>query len=325
MQRQHPVFRQPAVALALAIALTALLTTLACGSASQPDLPTTPATASESHTMTEQGNDHHSGATSSSHSADSGNSAENEAPTDAVVINLPISGRSTTATRDDLRVSQGDTVRLTFEADEEGEIHLHGYDLTAEVSPGHPGELVFEATTAGAFALNFHVFADTTAVGSDDHHRAEAPEAVVSETLVSVQITAESDGKAGVNVGIVTEGFRFAPELVDQPHTPGAGHAHIYVDGVKLGRVFASEYHIAELPPGDHEIRVSLNANDHRELEYGGKKVESVVTVTVPDVGQADGDSHGHQHDDGHGHSHGGPGQREIVAEVHLGNLEIYP
>ena len=325
MQRQHPVFRQPAVALAMAIALTALLTTLACGSASQPDPPTTPAAASESHTMTEQGNDHNAGAASSRQDADSGNSMENEAPTDAVVINLPIARRATTLTRDDLRVSQGDTVRLTFEADEEGEIHLHGYDLTAEVSPGHPGELVFEAATAGAFALNFHVFADTRTVGADDHHGAEAPETVVSETPVSVQITAESDGKAGVNVSIVTEGFRFAPELVDQPHTPGAGHAHIYADGVKLGRVFETEYHIAELPPGDLEIRVSLNANDHRELEYGGKKVESVVTVTVPDVGQPDGDSDGHQHDDGHGHSHGTPGQREIVAEVHLGNLEIYP
>jgi hypothetical protein len=250
---------------------------------------------------------------------------QDQTPSDEVRINLPIAHRATTLTRDDLRVSQGDTVRLTFEADEEGEIHLHGYDLTAEVSPGHPGELVFEAASAGAFALNFHVFADAKAMGADDHHEAETPETVVSETPMSVQMTAASDGKAGVNVSIVTEGFRFAPELVDQPHTPGAGHAHIYANGVKLGRVFASEYHIAELPPGDHEIRVSLNANDHGELVYGETKLESIVTVTVPDVGQADGGSDGHQHDDGHGHSHGTPGQREIVAEVHLGNLEIYP
>ena len=322
MQCQHPMFRRPAVVLALAIALTALLMALGCGSAAQPETPTMPAGA-ESQTMTEQGNDHHAGAASSSHGAGSGNGTESVAPSDAMVINLPIVGRSTTATRDDLRVSQGDTVRLIFEADEEGEIHLHGYDLTSEVTPGHPGELVFEAATAGAFALNFHVFAPANTDAADDHHGAETPETVVSETPVSVRITAESDGEAGVNVSIVTEGFRFAPELVDQPHTPGAGHAHIYADGEKLARVFGSEYHIAELPPGEHEIRVSLNTNDHGELEYGGKKVESIVTVTVPDVGQADGGSDGHQHDDGH--SHGTPGQREIVAEVHLGNLEVYP
>ena len=47
--------------------------------------------------------------------------------------------------------------------------------------------------------------------------------------------------------------------------------------------------------------------------------------VTIPDVGQGHGDSQaGHSHD-GHGHSHGTPGEREIVAEVHLGNLEVYP
>ncbi len=311
MQTLHCCNFRTALLLGIAIALMA---TLACGSAAQPDT----AASGSTNPVSETSDDH-------GHDSNPGPATHDQTQSDEVHINLPIARRATTLTRDDLRVSQGDTVRLTFEADEEGEIHLHGYDLTAEVSPAHPGELVFEATTAGAFALNFHVFADTKAVSADDHHEAEAPETLVSETPVSVQITAESDGKAGVNVSIVTEGFRFAPELVDQPHTTGAGHAHIYADGVKLGRVFASEHHIAELPPGDHEIRVSLNANDHRELEYGGKKVESVVTVTVPDVGQADGNSDGHQHDDGHGHSHGTPGQREIVAEVHLGNLEIYP
>ena len=328
MQYQHLTFRRPAVVLALAIALTALLTTLACGSAAQPDPTTTPA-ATQSQSMTEQGNDHLAGAASSSQDADSGNSTESEAPTGAVAINLPIAGRSTTVTRDDLRVSQGDTVRLTFEADEEGEIHLHGYDLTADVSPGHPGELVFEAATAGAFALNFHVFGSADDQPADDHHGATARATVASERPVSVHITAESDGQAGVNVTIVTPGFQFAPGLVDQAHTPGSGHAHIYADGVKLGRVFDTQYHIEELAPGDHEIRVVLNTNDHSELTYDGHVVEATATVTVPDVGQnvapapAQQSSDGHGHD--HGHSHDAPGDRQIIAEVHLGNLEVYP
>ena len=238
------------------------------------------------------------------------------------MINLPIANRDTTLTRENLRVSRGDTVRLVLEADEEGEIHVHGYDLTAEVSPLHPGELVFEASTAGAFALNFHVFATANA---DDNHGAGAPALVASEDPVSVSITAEPDAQGGVDVQIVAEGFRFAPDLVDQAHTPGAGHAHIYVDGEKLGRVFESEYRIEQLAPGEHEIRVSLNTNDHSELTYAGKKIESSVTVSVPDVGQADGSGEAAHSHDGHGHSHGTPGEREIIAEVHLGNLEVYP
>lgn len=246
-----------------------------------------------------------------------------------VVINLPIADRATTLTRDDLRVDRGDTVRLAFQSDEDGEVHLHGYDLTAPVSPGHPGELVFQADTAGAFALNFHVFGSEDDQPADDHHGATTPVTVASEQPVSVHITAESDGQAGVNVTIVTEGFQFAPDLVDQHHTPGSGHAHIYADGVKLGRVFDTQYHIEELAPGDHEIRVSLNTNDHSELTYDGHVVEATATVTVPDVGQnvapapaqESSDGHGHDHD----HSHDSPGDRHIIAEVHLGNLEVYP
>ena len=329
MQSQYLVFRRLAVVLALAIALTALLTTLACGSAVEPDPPTTSAPVAEQamteQAMTEQGNDHHAGAAPPGHDTDTGSSTESQAPTDAVVINLPIVNRDTTLTRDDLRVSQGDNVSINFTADEPGEIHLHGYDLTASVSPGSAGELNFVAVTAGAFAINFHVFASDSAenvqVNTDHHHASDAPSEVVSELPVSLTVTAEADADGGIDVRIATEGFRFAPELVDQAHTPGSGHAHVYLDGEKLGRVFEPDYHIAAAPPGEREVRVSLNTNDHSELVYGGKRVEATVLVTVPDVGQGRSE-HGHGE---HGHGEHDHGARAILDEVHLGNLEVYP
>ena len=240
------------------------------------------------------------------------------APThgDGVPIVMAISERSTTLTREDLQVKQGDTVSFSFTADEAGEVHLHGYNLTAPVSPEQPGILNFEASAAGAFAINFHVF------DADPPH-ADA-KTVVSKTPVSVAITAEPDADGGVDVRIATDGFRFAPESVDQAHTPGTGHAHIYVDGVKLGRVFESEHHLDQLPPGEREIRVTLNTNDHSDLVYDGAKVEATTTVVVPNVGQGHGQNG--TGSDGHGdHDHGSGGEREIVAEVHLGNLEVYP
>lgn len=305
---QHP-YVWPAVALGLTFILMA---TLACGSTAEPGPPASGST--DAPAASDHGK-----------SAEPGQATQGESQTDEVVINLPIAARATTLTRNDLRVSQGDTVRLALQSDEDGEVHLHGYDLTADVSPGHPGELVVQADIAGAFALNFHVFGPESSDTGGHHHGGAEPEAVVSETPVSVQITAESDGQAGVNVNIVAEGFRFAPDLVDQPHTPGAGHAHIYADGVKLGRVFQDEYHIDQLAPGEHEIRVTLNTNDHGELEYDGKKVEALATVTVPDVGQGRAASQDQPGSDGHAHSHGDHAGREIIAEVHLGNLEVYP
>ena len=234
---------------------------------------------------------------------------------DGVPIVMAISERSTTLTREDLQVKQGDTVSFTFTADEAGEVHLHGYNLTAPVSPGQPSILNFGASTAGAFAINFHVF------GEDPLH--SDAKTVLSDMPVSVAITAEADADGGVDVGIATEGFRFAPESVDQTHTPGAGHAHIYVDGEKLGRVFDTPYRIDQLPPGEHEIKVSLNTNDHSDLVFNGARVEAATTVNVPDVGQ--GHDSGSAHDQGHTHGDQGTAEREVVAEVHLGNLEVHP
>ena len=250
---------------------------------------------------------------------------EPAAAPDNVVINLPIANRAVALTREDLRVAQGDTVTLNITADEAGEVHLHGYNLTVPVSPETPGALTFEADAAGAFGLNFHVFAadgDDAAGnshGGHDHNGGTSPELIASAAPVSVRISADVEDNGGVNVRIMADGWRWAPELVDQEHTPGAGHGHIYVDGEKIARVFGSDYHIGELTPGRHEIRVTLNTNNHGELTYNGQKVEAITTVNVPDVGQA-------HNEHGHGdNNQGGQAERAIIAEVRLGNLEVYP
>ena len=306
-----------------------MLLLTACGTATQPE-SSTPAGNTESANAASGEAQHQD-----SHSNPSNDSGSTTASNDARVINLPIANRATPLTRQDLRVNQGDAVRLTFTADEHGEVHLHGYDLTAQVSPDHPGQLEFKAENAGAFGINFHVFA-AGKMEDDDHsgehgHNGATAETLVSDVPVAVSITAEADAQGVVDVGIDVEGMRFAPELVDQAHASGAGHAHIYVDGVKLGRVFESTYRIENLSPGDHEIRVSLNTNDHQELVYEGKKAEDMVTVTVPDVGQkpGEGDHDGQSDQDsqhgGHDHADHDHDEKEIVAEVHLGNLEVYP
>ena len=324
MQTLHQNIRRPAHLLAAAIALTTLLTWAACGSTAQPEPAAAP---TKSHAMTGDSGgpqtEQHSSDASHSHGSNDADSTRqaDTAAADAVVINMAITGRDSNLSRDDLQVKKGDTVNINFTADEEGEIHLHGYDLTAPVSLDSPGTLTFVADTAGAFGINFHVFGDGGTESGDsagDHHHAPGvPDEVVSETPISLTVAAEADAEGSIDVHIETEGFRFARELVDQDHTPGTGHAHIYMDGEKLGRVFESEYRIADAPPGEHEVRVTLNTNDHSELVYNGKKLSATVTVNVPDVGQGHGDSHDHSD-----HDHG---EHEVIAEVHLGNLEIYP
>ena len=55
-----------------------------------------------------------------------------------------------------MKVSQGDTVTLSFASDEHGSVHLHGYDEEFEVGPDEETTVVFEAGATGSFKLTLH-------------------------------------------------------------------------------------------------------------------------------------------------------------------------
>ncbi|HVM68836.1 MAG TPA: hypothetical protein VM204_03250 [Gaiellaceae bacterium] len=50
-------------------------------------------------------------------------------------------------------VRVGREVRLRVTSDVADHVHVHGYDLFAEVAPGQPAELTFVADTAGRFEI----------------------------------------------------------------------------------------------------------------------------------------------------------------------------
>ena len=55
-----------------------------------------------------------------------------------------------------IKVTEGDRVELNWKTDKAAELHLHGYDITLNVSPGRPGAMTFEAHTAGRFPVGLH-------------------------------------------------------------------------------------------------------------------------------------------------------------------------
>lgn len=115
------------------------------------------------------------------------------------------------------------------------------------------------------------------------HHPGDGP--IEAAAPMTVSIKAELDPLSGVNVQIVPSGFAFAPQQVNQPHRAGEGHAHIYVDGVKVNRVYTPWVHLDALAPGAHEIRVELNANPHNPYTYGGVPVAAVAPIVIPPPG----------------------------------------
>ena len=108
-----------------------------------------------------------------------------------------------------------------------------------------------------------------------------------SEVPVTIHLMTDVDDSGGVNVRIMTDGWRWSPESVNREPSPGEGHAHIYVDGVKLNRIYGSNYYLEGLEPGERHVRVSLNTNDHNELTIGGELLEATAMVTIP---EGDGD-----------------------------------
>ncbi|RZU30556.1 hypothetical protein [Blastococcus saxobsidens] len=53
-------------------------------------------------------------------------------------------------------VPLGEPVTLVVTSDAPDELHLHGYDLTADLPPGQPAEVRFDATVPGVFELELH-------------------------------------------------------------------------------------------------------------------------------------------------------------------------
>ncbi len=62
------------------------------------------------------------------------------------------------------------------------------------------------------------------------------------------------------------DGFTLAPDSVEGGNVDGEGHYHIWVDGNYYGDGIAKQTTIENLTPGDYEIKVSLQNNDHTDL-----------------------------------------------------------
>ena len=106
---------------------------------------------------------------------------------------------------------------------------------------------------------------------------------------MSVAFETSVDSVTGLNVQIIPEGVTFAAEKVNEAHVEGEGHAHIYVNGEKISRVYTPWYYLGDLEPGEYEIRVTLNANSHEEYTSGGVKIQATKVINVPEP-------HGHHH-----------------------------
>lgn len=95
----------------------------------------------------------------------------------------------------------------------------------------------------------------------------------------ALSIGVEKDPMEGWNLTLATENFTFTPESAGGAAVPNTGHAHLYLDGVKVARLYGPHFHIPDLPPGLHEIAVSLSSNDHAYYVVEGARIEARTVI----------------------------------------------
>jgi len=107
------------------------------------------------------------------------------------------------------------------------------------------------------------------------------PITLAAEDAPSLAIRATPDPMSGHNLFVETEGFAFAPQNASGDNQPGEGHAHVYVNGAKIGRLYGPWLHLPDLPKGEVTVEVTLNANDHRPLAVNGAPITAREVLTV--------------------------------------------
>jgi hypothetical protein len=117
-----------------------------------------------------------------------------------------------------------------------------------------------------------------------------------SDSIPTVDLQVFSLGTSDYNLRIQTLNFEFAPQNVNGDHIPGQGHAHLYIDDVKVTRIYGEWYYLETVPEGAQAISVVLFSNDHRALVTDGAPIKATVMLNDVEMNM-DGnqDEHAHQ------------------------------
>jgi len=80
-------------------------------------------------------------------------------------VEIPVTVEGKTMNPGTIRVKQGDMVTLKINAEDDGEFHLHGYDIEQNIDGDAVASFYFVADATGRFKITFH----HSKKGDDEH------------------------------------------------------------------------------------------------------------------------------------------------------------
>lgn len=137
-------------------------------------------------------------------------------------------------------------------------------------------------TLAAGNRITFDGHGHSTGLGGGAHDKAHTT-ALEVPALDAPEIALEliRDPVEGYNLRVQATNFTFTPQAAGLEDVAGEGHAHVYINGKKLGRLYGEWMHIAHLPQGDVIVEVTLNSNTHRPLTVAGQPIATDTALFV--------------------------------------------
>jgi hypothetical protein len=109
---------------------------------------------------------------------------------------------------------------------------------------------------------------------------------ISQEAAPRVNLEIKKDPTGGYNVHVVTNNFVWRPEMASMKHIPGEGHAHVFLDGRKIMRIYNEWFHLNTYQfstrSGEQLLSIEFVGNDHAPYTIDGLPVGAEQIVDVP-------------------------------------------
>jgi hypothetical protein len=108
---------------------------------------------------------------------------------------------------------------------------------------------------------------------------------VSKEKAPTALLELKKDPTGGFNVHVKTTNFVWRPEMASMKHVPGEGHAHVFLDGRKIMRIYNEWFHLNTFQfatrSGEQLLSVEFVGNDHAPYTIQGSPVGHTQIVDV--------------------------------------------
>jgi hypothetical protein len=112
-----------------------------------------------------------------------------------------------------------------------------------------------------------------------DMHSHETVE-ITTPMAPTLEIEVTLDEKLGYNLELKTTNFEFISPVNYVGTESGLfrGHAHLYINGEKITRLYSNSYYLGELD-GHNEITVTLNSNNHEDYTINNESIKATQII----------------------------------------------